>query len=210
MSHVYSASGSRRSTVFTAIIALHVAIFLVVINDPITVIRNPDRNPGPINVRLPKLPDPVPVPPEETRPIEFGSDQVTEPVIDFSPAAEPDSAATPAEPGLGGEGGVVRPNPPVNWVAAELRGRSGDFASVIRACYPAGARRAGEEGTVIVAVTIGVEGRAGSWRMLQSSGFSRLDAAVPCVLDKLRFNAAREDGRAVQSEARLPIVFRLN
>ena len=210
MTHIYSASGSRRSAVLAAIIALHVAIFLMVINDPIPVIRIPDRNPGPIIVQIPKLPDPVPVPPDETRPIEFGSDQVTEPVIDFSSTAESDSAATPAEPGLGGDGGLVRPNPPVNWVAAELRGRSSDFASVIRACYPAGARRAGEEGTVTVAVTIGVEGRAGSWRMLQSSGFSRLDAAVPCVLDKLRFNAAREDGRAVESAARLPIVFRLN
>ena len=94
--------------------------------------------------------------------------------------------------------------------AASLKGRSSDFAGVIRACYPAGARRAGEEGSVLIAVMIGTQGQVRSWRMVQSSGFPRLDAAVACVLDRLKFNAASEDGRAVQSEVLLPVVFRLD
>ena len=63
---------------------------------------------------------------------------------------------------------------------------------------------------MLIAVAIGAQGQVRSWRLVQSSGFPRLDTAAPCVLDKLNFNAAREDGRAVEAEVLLPIVFRLD
>ena len=204
MTHVYSASGSRRSAVFTAIIALHFAIFLVLISEqvPRPVL---EREPIPIKVYPSKPPVPKLVQPGKPDLVEIGYVKATEPELKI-----PDFNETKPQAGPGTTGEISDDSAAVDRVKASLRGISSDFASVIRACYPAGARRAGEEGTVAIAVAIGADGRAGSWRLLESSGFPRLDAAVPCVLDKLRFNAAREDGRAVLSQVRLPIVFRLN
>ncbi len=206
MTHVYSASGSRRSAVFTAIIALHFALFLVVINDQVPAVRVKPYDPPRVRL-LP--PPPIPrnvVPPDAPDQFEFGDEVVSEPVIRL-----PIFDTSEAEPSMPTDGGDFLPRgAPVVRVAASLQGRSSGFANVIRACYPASARRAGEEGTVLTAVTIGSQGPIRSWRVVQSSGFPRLDAAAPCVLDRLNFNAAREDGRAVQSEVLLPIVFRLD
>ena len=203
MTHVYSASRSRRSAVFTAIIALHFAIFLVLISEQVP-IRVPERERIPIKVYPSKPPVPKLVQPGKPILVEIGDVKATEPELRI-----PNFDPTELQAGPGTAGEIPGESAAVDRVNASLRGVSSDFASVIRACYPAGARRAGEEGTVAIAVAIGADGRAGSWRLLQSSGFPRLDAAVPCVLDKLRFNAAREDGRAVLSQVRLPIVFRL-
>jgi protein TonB len=67
-----------------------------------------------------------------------------------------------------------------------------------------------EEGRVTAQVLIGAQGSALSWRVAQSSGFPRLDAATGCVLGKLEFVAGRQDGQAIAAEAMLPIVFRLD
>ena len=81
---------------------------------------------------------------------------------------------------------------------------------MINACYPAGARRAGEEGRVTVRVVIGAGGPASTWNVEHGSGFPRLDAAVGCVIRRLEFLPGRRDGRAVDATVMLPIVFRLD
>lgn len=210
MTHVYSASGSRRSAVFTAIFALHLAVFLVVLNDRIAVVGPTVRDPGRVTL-LPRIPPkPEFVPPDEPVRVEIDGYVAPEPII-IIPTFD-DAKVTPMEPMVGADyqHGVASQHGTVVRVAASLQGLSSGFANVVRACYPAQSRRASEEGKVLLAVTIGAQGQMQSWRMVQSSGFPRLDSAAGCVVEKLKFNAAREDGRAVQSEVLLPIVFRLD
>lgn len=76
--------------------------------------------------------------------------------------------------------------------------------------HPAAARRENEEGKALARVVIGAQGLVLSWRVEESSGFRRLDTAMDCVIRRLAFEPARQDGTAVASEIRLPIVFRLH
>jgi protein TonB len=211
MAHVYSAGGSRQAAVLTAIIGLHIAVLILVLNDQVPAISAKARDPGPVNVLPPKPAIPVPVTPDKVVLVEPYGPRVEKPdypIPDFLP-----DAVAPKDPPAGGEtkeGVLPSRGNAIDRMPASLQGISRDFAAVVRACYPAGPRRDGEEGLLKLAVTIAAGGKAQSWRVVQSTGFPRLDAAAQCVIDKLRFNAAREDGRGVQSEVLLPIVFRLD
>ncbi len=211
MTHNYSAGGSRRAVVLTAIIGFHFAMFLVIAAGLVPRPVEPFIKVKPITP--PRIVEPVPaiVPPQWPGRIDPEAYFVPEPK--FPIPSFPDSKDSPTAPTAdrdtpNGEPSIQRQ--PVERALPSLQGRGDRFADVIRACYPAASRRAGEEGRVLIAVTIGTQGQVRSWRLMQSSGFPRLDAATPCVLGKLRFNAGREDGRAVEAEVSLPIVFRLD
>lgn len=206
MTHAYSSGGPRRSAVLAAIIGLHFAIFLLVINDRVPVNDGRISAPALFRVAPPNLPTRDLAALDFPDPISVSDELVPVPRLDI-PA--PDEPATAPDPLTGG-GDRLSALGPITTAAASLRGLASDFAVVIRACYPAGSRRLGEVGRLSVAVLIDDQGQVRSWRVAQGSGFPRLDAATPCVLGRLGFNPAREDGRAVQSEVLLPIVFRLD
>ena len=79
----------------------------------------------------------------------------------------------------------------------------------IRPSYPIGARRRGEEGKVILDVNVSAEGRAASVTLVTSSGFPELDRAAERAAAQARFKPGTRDGRAVESSARLTLIFRL-
>jgi TonB family protein len=108
-----------------------------------------------------------------------------------------------------GDGVAERPAV-VEVIAPRLRMHGDRLAVLINACYPAAARRAGEEGRVLVRVLVGSDGEVVSWQILRGSGFPRLDEAVRCIIERLVVEPARRGGRAVAAEALLPIVFRLH
>ncbi len=63
--------------------------------------------------------------------------------------------------------------------------------------YPPVSRRLGEQGTVILQVLVDAEGRAIEAKIVQSSGFPRLDqAAIAGVKDDYRFVPGTLDGKA--------------
>ncbi len=66
--------------------------------------------------------------------------------------------------------------------------------------YPAEARRNGWEGKVVFRALIGVDGRAKSCEIVQSSGYDVLDdATCEKVIDTARFEPARDErGAAVE------------
>jgi outer membrane biosynthesis protein TonB len=59
-------------------------------------------------------------------------------------------------------------------------------------------------------VVTGTRGQVLSWRMAQNSGFPHLDTPAQRVLGRLKFNAGREDSRAVMGEVLVPVVFRVD
>lgn len=75
--------------------------------------------------------------------------------------------------------------------------------------YPIGARQRGEEGTVVLETTVASDGRVFDVTVITSSGFAALDRAAVLAVERAAFNAATEDGRAVEARARLTIIFRL-
>lgn len=75
--------------------------------------------------------------------------------------------------------------------------------------YPQEARRRGQEGRVVLRVTISPVGEARSVRVLQSSGYERLDRAAREAVARWRFEPARRAGRPVEGLLDVPVVFRL-
>ena len=75
--------------------------------------------------------------------------------------------------------------------------------------YPQAARRAGEQGTVMLRVLVSREGSAARVELEKSSGSTHLDAAARETVKAWRFTPARRGGEAVESWMVVPVVFRL-
>lgn len=77
--------------------------------------------------------------------------------------------------------------------------------------YPVAALRAGQQGTVLLRVLVGTDGRAAEVSVQTSSGHRVLDlAARSQVLRNWRFQPAMRNGQAVQAYGLVPVSFSLN
>jgi len=77
--------------------------------------------------------------------------------------------------------------------------------------YPPSARRAGQEGRVVLLLQISETGDVVDASVAQSSGFPLLDnAAVKQALARWHFKPAMRGGKAVASAIRFAVVFKLN
>jgi len=76
--------------------------------------------------------------------------------------------------------------------------------------YPAEAVRQRHEGTVLIQLTIGIDGLPRDVAVVQSSGFAELDAAALASARQWRFRALRGDGRTTTATARVPVRFHLD
>ena len=75
--------------------------------------------------------------------------------------------------------------------------------------YPASAKRAGEEGRVLLRVLVSADGRAQSVEIAKTSGFDHLDVAAIDAVRRWRFVPARRGDAAVAAHANVPVVFSL-
>ena len=62
---------------------------------------------------------------------------------------------------------------------------------------------------MILDVTVAADGRAASVSRVSSSGFQELDLAAERAAAQARFKPGTRDGKAVESAARLTLIFRL-
>ena len=76
--------------------------------------------------------------------------------------------------------------------------------------YPVFAKRAREQGVVMLRVRVDAEGMVQGAEIHRSSGFERLDAAALAAVKRWRFAPARQGGRAVAGVAIVPINFQLD
>jgi len=76
--------------------------------------------------------------------------------------------------------------------------------------YPAGAIRREQEGRCIVRVTVAADGKIIDSSLQSSSGFPLLDDACLTAVRGQRMVPATQDGKAVQSTASVPIVWKLS
>ena len=83
------------------------------------------------------------------------------------------------------------------------------IAGLTKPNYPSYSRRHGEEGTAIISVEILPNGKRGSIRLVNSSGYARLDEAAISAVQRATFIPAKADGEAVSSSKRLVFTFKL-
>jgi protein TonB len=75
--------------------------------------------------------------------------------------------------------------------------------------YPRRARSRGQEGRVVIRISVLDNGRVGSAEVASSSGYSSLDRAALKVVQGWRFKPALRAGKPVTATLTVPVVFRL-
>jgi periplasmic protein TonB len=129
-------------------------------------------------------------------------------------AGTPDAAARPGSPGaLAVAGAAASPTvPPGMRLAAPdptvLPARAAPDNPP--PAYPGEALARGEAGTVLLRLSIGLDGRVERVEKLRSSGFPTLDDAAMSAVARWRFQPARADGRPVASQRDQPVRFVLD
>jgi len=83
------------------------------------------------------------------------------------------------------------------------------LASNLPPPYPERARRAGQEGRVLVRLHVRADGAVAATRLVGSSGYDALDRAALRAAAGYRFEPARSRGRAVEADVLLPFNFEL-
>lgn len=121
---------------------------------------------------------------------------VPPPVIQIAPA--PDAQTIQVQP---------QQQQPVQPVDASASGLTNTHTTPP---YPPTARRLGQQGTVILAITVGADGAVSAAQVETSSGFPELDqAAVDWVKAHWRYKPAMQGGAAVPSATKAAVKFDL-
>lgn len=152
-----------------------------------------EPEPLPVTEPIPELPDPA----EFEVPLE-------EPVVEPLPQTikEPDS---PPQPDQEIPPAPPSPNPVEHEGLEEAMALEGNLPPP----YPAQARRRGQEGRVVIRLTIGEDGVVRGASVETGSGNSAFDEAALKALCAWKFSPERRWGKAVVSELLVPVEFRL-
>ena len=180
--------------------------------------------PAPASAPAPRPTKPVPAPvPDVPAPVDV--------VVQSKPVATPPAVSAPVPPPA--DVALQRPAPPA--VAADAEATAAEaqvaIAQPIRApvaraterseppaliersrvapIYPRASRRAGEAGTVVLRLTVGVSGTVLATDVLSSSGFDRLDQAAQAAVRQWRFSPGTRQGVPVELSIQVPIRFEL-
>ncbi len=211
MSATYAAGGSRQTVILSAIIALHFGLFVLIASGLGPQVVKALTPGTPIKLILKSVEPAAVVAPDTAVPLVPYELRVIEPTTsypEFDAADDAPNTSAEAETTTAGSGAGISSSD--DYLPPALGTRNSRLAALIDSCYPAASRRLGEEGRAVARVAIDGGAHVISWSVAESSGFPRLDAALGCVIEQLVFIAGRRDGRGVETEALLPIVFRLD
>lgn len=191
-------------------IALHVVLIAVLLTvrqhfvkkaeAKLTVVNLTPAPPPPQNQPEPPKPQQTPV--IAPRPVVQLNMPVVNPVpttpdpVPPQPMPPTNAAPTPAPPSP--------PAPPSVIQDTELGSR---MVSGKPPSYPMDSRRKHEEGTVVLTLTLGVDGAVSTIAISRSSGFARLDKAALEAVSRWRWAPIMRDGRAVMVKGLVEIPF---
>jgi len=182
----------------------------------------PIEAPAPIAAPMPKADDKPAVvaraepPPPVTRGPEGAAAAPVSQAASSGPFAPADASATAATsetlpPRRAASGGAAASAPMI----AALPPDSVTQAAVpragyqVRPTYPSSARRAGIQGTTLLGVLVGADGRVADVVVKQSAGDPDLDRAATDAVRRWRFEPARRGGEAVAMWVEQPVAFQL-
>ena len=146
--------------------------------------------PKPVIQPRPKPPEPLPI---ITAPVETPSPS---PIVVPPPPPPPPPEPTPV---------VVAPPPQI--ITAPIF--AADYLDNPAPPYPSLARRAGEQGRVVLRVPVSPSGKADEVEIRTSSGHRRLDESARDTVRRWRFVPAKRGDEAVSAWVLIPISFRL-
>lgn len=193
----------RKLTAITMVAALHVVMFYAFTHgmsigqvfkaDPPLVMVNTPTPPKPIE-QSPRVPaESI----DRLQPVYMDS-PVNEPQLFVAPDIAPPVETSNYKDFVGEPTGVgPRVDPVDNTLTITQR---------IDPVYPAAARRAGEQGTVVLSVMVDADGRVSAVTVASSSGSMELDDAAIAAIKRWQFNK-RSGGT---QQVRVPISFKLN
>lgn len=198
---------------------------------PPTELTPPEAKPIPVPPPTPKpvaeppppvpavAPPPRPAPPRPEPPkVERKPEPRTPPPTERPPAtttAMPSEAvptpAQPAAPATTSQAPAAASAAPVPQAPPPITAPRFDAAYLNNPTppYPPLSRRMREEGTVMLRVFVGSDGRPERIELSASSGSSRLDAAAQTAVSRWRFVPARQGDREIASWVVVPVIFKL-
>ena len=164
--------------------------------------------PGPSAAPVDRPPrQPAPEPPSPDRPAP--SERADSPEAPDAPA-DPPVPSVPEPPEQ-----MEAPQPMPSQEAALIAPRQAKVDAPprprtnIRPDYPRDARERGEQGDVVLEISVDAEGDVDGVAVVSSSGFAGLDEAASRAVWRARFAPAKIGGRPVASRARLKLEFKL-
>ena len=200
----------QRSGLLTAVIGLHVGVFVLILaaktvvpqimEIPLVVDlletqeikKEPVAKPLPIAKPVPVKVQPTPAP------------KAAAPVVEATQSNVPAPAAVVAAPVEAKPAPVVPPAEPVSQARFDA-----DYLKNPAPAYPPLSRRMGEEGKVVLRVSVNAQGSADSVEIRTSSGSQRLDESAQKTVRNWKFIPAKRGDLAVQSWVLVPIIFKL-
>ncbi len=202
-------SSAQRSSLLGMVIGLHAAVFLVIMAARTVV---PDIVEMPLVVDLLQAPpdeikQPVakPLPMAKPQPVRQPIPKTPTTVIEATQSEQSAPAAPQASPP------DIKPAPPAPPAAEPVSQArfDADYLKNPAPPYPPLSRRMGEEGKVILRVSVNPQGSADSVEIKTSSGSLRLDEAAQKTVRNWKFIPAKRGDTAVQSWVLVPIIFKL-
>jgi len=198
---------TRRGAVLAAIIGLHVFVIWALASGlahkALELVAPPISADIVEEVKKQDLPPPPPPPELERPPVEVPPPDVTIDVpVESTTTAIQDVTDKP----------VARPPAPRPSVPSTGVGMNKGFPNVDD-YYPGSARRLGQEGTVVVNVCVGPDGKLSKEPTVdKSSGTASLDEAAIKLAHagSGRFKPATVEGKPIEQCTRLPVKFKLN
>lgn len=165
-------------------------------------------------IAAPPSPEAAPVPVIETPPAELPAVPDTkEAVIEEDAVEEMPKETTSSRAEVSGDGSSPIPGKDTTTLYASAGARAEAKPNYLKnpaPRYPEAARRAGQEGLVVLWAEVTSEGRADSVTVRQSSGYSALDEAALRAVKKWKFYPAKIGTLPVASRVEVPIRFQLN
>lgn len=202
---VYGGNRRPRWATILMVVAFHIIAIVALIKLDVIAIAKP--KPQPLVVDLIAEPAPPPLverPKAEPVPEQLVEAQVVTPppVVQLAAPPPPPIAVTTAPPPTKPTPVAAAPAGPVAVSDLEERMIEGKPPR-----YPMESRRKREEGTVLLRLIIGVDGRVEQVTVAQSSGFDRLDQAALQAASGWRWQPMMRDGAPVEVRGVMSIPF---
>ncbi len=201
---------ARRGGLLGIVVGAHIGVILIVMASK-TVVPQIMEMPLVIDLIQPaqeKPPEAKPLPVVKPQPVR---QQTTPqrpqpvPVVEATQSPQPAPAAPVATPP---EVKPAPPAPPAPEPVVQAR-FDADYLKNPAPPYPPLSRRMGEEGKVILRVSVNAQGTADNVEIKTSSGSQRLDDSAQKTVRNWKFIPAKRGDTAVQSWVLVPIIFKL-
>lgn len=190
------------------IIGVHVIMLSLVAANRMHVAVKPARTLVVFDVKLLEAPAALPPPPQPAAKTLVDSRKVVvaPPPIVASAAAPSPIAVHVEQPPVPSPPTPSPPPPPATVVGNDL---TTTLLSAVPPRYPLESRRKHEEGTVVLSVLVGTDGRVATISLHRSSGFPRLDAVALSAVKRWRWSPRVVNGAPVQVAGLVPMPFEL-